>query len=441
MTTSTNRALWQKVYELARAEQERRKELARKYDWSLHARKNQRPPSGDWHTWLILAGRGFGKTRTGAETIREWVQQGHARRIALLGHTQADVRSVMIEGESGLLSVYPPNKCPKYSPSKGQITWNNGTIAKCYSSDAYDQLRGPQFDTAWVDELAKFTYAKEAWDQLCLTLRLGKHPRAIVTTTPRPIPLLFQLIKSPSITVTRGSTFDNAQNLSPRFLEHIRENFSGTRLGNQELLGQLLATQNHTLWTPKLFTNHRVTSAPELARILIAVDPAASHSDSSSETGIIVAGKGYDGRGYVLEDLSGKMSPTQWGVAAVDAYQRHQAERIIAEVNNGGNMVVQVLKTVDESVPVKSVYAQQSKKTRAEPIAALYEQGRISHVGSFDTLEDQLCNFQSEKKNCASDRMDALVWALSKLFFATHKTDTASSLVLPYKDLPHISCV
>ncbi|MEN8236030.1 MAG: terminase family protein [Pseudomonadota bacterium] len=439
MTKPPKSSLWQQAYELACAERDRRRKLSQKYDWSKHARSNQLPPPGKWHTWLILAGRGFGKTRTGAETIRQWVQQGTAKRIALLGHTQADVRSVMIEGESGLLSVFPENKQPKYSPATGKVLWSNGATASSYSSDAYEHLRGPQFDAAWVDELAKFTYAQEAWDQLCLTLRIGLQPRAIVTTTPRPIPLLFQLVKSPSVAITRGSTFDNQDNLSPRFLEHVRENFSGTRLGNQELLGELHAMQDNTLWHPKMFACHRVATATELTRILVAIDPAASNSESSNETGIIVAGEGVDRRGYVLEDLSGRMSPTQWGTVAIDAYRRHQAEQIIAEVNNGGNMVTQVLKTIDAAVDVKSVYAQHSKTTRAEPIAALYEQGRISHVGSFTTLEEQLCNYQPGKKNCASDRMDALVWALTELFFGSPKDDAVSALVVSSVDAPRIS--
>ena len=276
MLKSSNSALWQQAYKLACAELDRRNLLAQKYDWSLHARKNQLPPPGNWHTWLILAGRGFGKTRTGAETIKGWVQQGQARRIALLGHTQADVRRVMIEGESGLLSVFPANEQPKYSPATGQITWNNGATANSYSSDAFEQLRGPQFDTAWVDELAKFTYAKEAWDQLCLTLRLGSHPRAIITTTPRPIPLLFQLIKSSAVAVTRGSTFDNQDNLSASFIEYIREHYAGTRLGDQELLGNLLTTKENTLWQTQLFNNHRVNTTPDLIETIVAIDPAVT---------------------------------------------------------------------------------------------------------------------------------------------------------------------
>ena len=300
---------------------------------------------------------------------------------------------------------------------------------------------GPQFDTAWVDELAKFTYAKEAWDQLCLTLRLGSNPRAIVTTTPRPIPLLFQLVKSSAVSVTRGSTFDNQNNLSARFLEHIRENYVGTRLGDQELLGNLLTSKDNTLWRPEVFNQHRVSTIPELAKTIVAIDPAVSLAQSSNETGIIVASIGFDQQGYVLEDLSGKMSPTQWAMCAIEAYRRHQAALIVVEINNGGNMVEQVIKTIDASVQVKSVYAKQGKKIRAEPIAALYEQGRISHVGSFVTLEDQLCTFQPNKKNCASDRMDALVWAFTELFFAEHQADIVSASVITYSDFPRISCL
>lgn len=385
------------------------------FDWSFWGRYNQLAPVGDWRTWLVLAGRGFGKTRTGAEWIREQVERKGAKRIALVARTASDVRDVIVEGESGLMAICPPWNKPTYEPSKRRLTWPNGALATTYSADQPDLLRGPQHDCAWCDELASWQYDQEAWDMLMFGLRLGNDPRVIVTTTPRPTKLMKELLKDPTTSVTRGSTYDNRANLAKAFLDQIIKKYEGTRLGRQELLAEVLEDVIGALWNRAQLDDLKVTQIPEMKRIVVAIDPAVTSGVDSDETGIMVVGKGMDDKGYVIKDLSCKATPDQWARKAVDAYKEFQADRIIAEVNNGGDLVQTVLRTVDPDIPYKAVRASRGKVARAEPIAALYEQKRIRHLGSFPELEDQMCAFVPDKLESSPDRVDALVWGMTEL--------------------------
>lgn len=400
-----------------------------KYNWEFWARPNQLQPEGDWTTWLILAGRGFGKTRVGAETIRSWVcgdtplSPGRCSRIALVAETAADARDVMVLGESGLLACHPKDFRPEWSPTNRCVTWPNGAKAWVYNATEPDQLRGPQHDGAWTDELAKFQYAQATWDQLQFGLRLGDHPRQIVTTTPQPIPVIRKLLNDPDCIVTRGRTYDNASNLAAPFLKQIEERYGGTRLGRQELEGEVLDDMPGALWNREIIDSARKPKAPELDRIVVAVDPAVTSGEEADETGIVAVGvsRDEDGneRGYVLADRSMRGSPDEWAAAAVALYHELDADRIVAEKNQGGEMVTAVLKAKDRNVPVTLVHASRGKIVRAEPISALYEQGRVHHVGRFDKLEDQMCLFTRDADRSpgnSPDRVDALVWGLSALF-------------------------
>lgn len=376
------------------------------------------PPPGDWRVWLLLAGRGFGKTRTGAELVRTRVASRAARRIALVTPTAADARDVMVEGESGLLAISARRDRPTYEPSKRRLTWPNGAVAMTYSADEPDRLRGPQHDFAWCDELAAWRYP-EAWDMLMFSLRLGSDPRAVVTTTPRPTRLIKTLVADPKVVVTRGSTSQNRDNLAPAFLDQIVRRYEGTRLGRQELEAEILEDVPGAMWGRAVIEGTRLTRLPELARIVVAIDPAAGSGEQSDETGIVVAGKDTGGQGYVLADVSGRYAPTEWAKAAIAAYRAHDADRVVAEVNNGGEMVEATLRVVDPNVPFTAVHAARGKVARAEPVAALYEQGRVHHLGAFPALEDQMCGFVHDFDRAAAgyspDRVDALVWALTEL--------------------------
>ncbi|HYL48663.1 MAG TPA: terminase family protein [Stellaceae bacterium] len=387
-------------------------------DWEFWARPNQLPPPGDWRVWLLLAGRGFGKTRSGAEFVRARVESGLASRVALVGPTASDVRDVMIEGESGLLAISGEDWRPAYEPSKRRLTWPNGAVALAFSADEPERLRGPQHDLAWCDELAAWRYAA-AWDNLLLGLRLGSDPRAVVTTTPKPNRLVRDVLASPGTVVTRGSTFDNAANLAPAFLDTVVRRYQGTRLGRQELEAELLDDVPGALWSRDAIEAARVTAAPDLSRIVVAIDPAASSGEGADETGIVVAGLAHDGRVYVLDDLSGRMSPRAWALKAIAAYRKFAADRIVAEINNGGEMVEATLRSVQSDAPFRALRASRGKAVRAEPVAALYEQGRVHHVGGLPALEDQLCAFTADFDRAASgtspDRLDALVWAVTDL--------------------------
>jgi predicted phage terminase large subunit-like protein len=406
------------------------------HEWRFWARKKQLAPAGPWRVWLLLAGRGFGKTRTGAELVRSRAASGAARRIAFVGATAADARDVMVEGESGILAISPARERPRYEPSKRRLTWPNGAVATLFSADEPERLRGPQHDFAWCDELAAWRYP-EAWDMLMLGLRLGSDPRVVVTTTPRPTPLIRALLADPAVVVTRGRTAENCDNLAPAFLDQIVRRYEGTRLGRQELDGELIEDVPGALWSRGLIEAARVSARPDLTRIVVAIDPAAVSGEQADETGIVVAGKDRDGNGYVLADVSGRYTPTEWARAAIMAYRAHAADRIVAEVNNGGEMVEAMLRMIDPDVPFRAVRAARGKITRAEPIAALYEQGRVRHAGAFPRLEDQMCAFvpgggAGARGGCESsaggsgagsgspDRVDALVWALTELLIEPH---------------------
>jgi phage terminase large subunit-like protein len=399
--------------------------LALLYDWPFWARANQLPPDGDWRVWLLLAGRGFGKTRTGAEMIRARATARTARRLALVAPTAGDARDVMVEGESGILAISPPWERPRYEPSKRRLTWPNGAIATLFSADEPERLRGPQHDAAWCDELASWRYP-EAWDMLMFGLRLGTDPRVVVTTTPRPTKLLRELIADPAAVVTRGTTYENRANLAAAFVGQIIHKYQGTRLGRQELEAELLEDVPGALWTRGMIEGSRARGAPAFIRVVVAIDPAGSSTEGADETGIIVVGKDEDGRGWVIADASGRYSPTEWAKTAISAYRAHGADRIVAEVNNGGDMVEATLRMIEPSAPFAAVRATRGKVTRAEPIAALYEQGRIRHLGVFPRLEDQMCAFTIEAHGNLSarsagyspDRVDALVWALTHLLVA-----------------------
>jgi len=400
------------------------------YDWEFWARPKQLPPDWDWYIWMMLSGRGGGKTRPGAELVIKWAKEGYSP-IALVGETKADVRDTMVEvGDSSILSISPPWFRPEYEPSKRRVTWPNGVLGIIYSGDEPDQLRGPQHQKAWVDELAKFKYPQEAWDNLMLGLRMGNKPQAVVSTTPRPIKAIKELVKdertetNPNgrVAVTRGHTLENKDNLAPDFLNYILRKYGGTRLGRQELAGEILDDNPNALWKRTQMDELRVTQHPDLARIVVAIDPAVSTGDESDDTGIIVAGIApYMGalHGYILDDLTIKGTPDQWATAAVTGYYRHRADKVVGEVNNGGDMVEHTVRTVDKSIPFKAVHASRGKYIRAEPVSALYEQGRVHHVGFFPELEDQLCEWVPG--DTSPDRLDALVWALTELMLEAEK--------------------
>jgi len=390
-------------------------------DWrGFLARPEQLAPPGDWSTWIINAGRGFGKTEAGAQWVRERVQQG-SRQIALIAETQKDLEEVMV---ARLLAIHPEHERPSVRFKPVRVTWPNGAQALGYNGTEPDQLRGPEFDTAWVDELAKYRKARATWDMLQFTMRAGNDPRVIVTTTPRPIPVLREILSSPRSVITRGSTFDNAANLPAQFLADLENRYGGTRLGRQELNAEVLDDLPGALWTRAMFDDHRVKEAPDMQRIVVAVDPSGTggEGDEGDSIGIVVAGKGVDGRCYVFADRTCKLSPDGWGRRAVAAYKEFNADRIVAERNFGGAMVEHVIRTVDSSVSYKEVTASRGKVARAEPVAALYEQGRVSHVGGLPEVEDQCCligpdGFIGEG---SPDRADALVWAITELMLGEH---------------------
>ena len=395
------------------------------WQWPFWARPEQLAPEGSWTSWIFCAGRGAGKTRSGSEWIRQKVKEG-CGRISLISPTAGDARDVMVEGESGILSVCWDGDFsnsgehlgrPAYEPSKRRLTWANGAQASLFSAEEPERLRGPQSDAIWADELAAWSRMQDTWDMAVLGLRLGDRPQAMVTTTPKPTKLLRFLLSDSRSVVTRGSTFDNAANLAPSFLEAIRDRYEGTRLGRQELFAEILDDFPGALWTRGMF---RDDAPPDMARVVVGVDPSGASGAEGSDAdsiGIVVAGKGVDGRFYVIEDATCSLSPEGWGRRAVDRYRAHSADKIVAERNYGGDMVASVLRTADQNAPIRLVTASRGKAVRAEPIAALYEQGRVSHASGLDALEDQmlqmtLSGFVGEG---SPDRVDALVWALTDL--------------------------
>lgn len=387
------------------------------YDWrGLWARTEQLAPTDpDWTTWLILSGRGWGKTRAGVEWVIEQAQQHPGWRIALVARTAADVRDTMVEGESGILACSPPGFVPAYEPSKRRLTWPNGSMATTFSGEEPKALRGPQHYAAWADEVASWQYAQDTWDNLQFGLRLGQHPRVVVTTTPRPINLLRDLMNDSLTRITRGSTFDNAANLAPSALAAFRRRYEGTRLGRQELYGEIMDDVPGALWSRTILDDSRVKEAPEMARIVVGVDPAVTSGEDSDDTGIVVVGKGVNGAYYVLADRSCHLSPDAWARRALIALDEFKGDRIIAEVNNGGDLVEATIRTARQRAPFKAVHASRGKRIRAEPVAALYEQGRVHHVGAMPQLEDQMVTFLPDGSEGSPDRVDALVWAITEL--------------------------
>ena len=386
--------------------------------WQVSARPNQLPPEGEWSVWLLLAGRGYGKTRVLSEMANLWATTGVCKRMALVAATAGDARDVMVEGESGILACAPPWCQPEYQATR-RLAWPNGALAYTYSADEPERLRGPQHDGALVDELGSWR-RPEAWDMLMFGLRLGQHPRVVIATTPRPTRLIRQLLarEGKDLVVTRGSTYENRGNLAPGFFDTIIKKYEGTRLGRQELLAEVLLDTPGALWSLDNIDAARREHAPDLARVVVAIDPAVSSHEGSDETGIIVAGRDGRDHAYVIEDLSGKYAPNDWAQRAISAYFRHSADRIVAEVNQGGALVENTIRTIDSGVPFTAVHASRGKYIRAEPVAALYEQHRVHHVGAFAELEDQITSFTADidrGKLGSPDRVDALVWGLTDL--------------------------
>lgn len=388
-----------------------------RFHWPFWARPTQLPPSGQWRYWLLNSGRGFGKTRAGAEWVRMKVAQG-ARRIGLIAETAADARDVMVEGESGILSCYPPSDRPLYEPSKRRITWRNGAVASTFSGDAPDQLRGPSHDCVWADETCKWKYLDTAWDMMDFGLRIGPHPQAVVTTTPRPLPWMRRMMlearsDAGQVVLTHGSTYENRINLAPGFIANVLSRYEGTRLGRQELYAEVLDDYEGALWTHALLDACRVTKAPPMQRIVVGVDPG-------HHAGIVVAGLGDDGHGYVLDNCSLAGTPIDWARQAVAAYYRYSANTLVLERNHGGEMAETTVRTIDPTVAIRTVWASQGKYARAEPVSALYEQHRVHHVGMFASLEDQLTSWAPGEGAPSPDMLDALVWALTDLLLSGH---------------------
>ncbi|KMS57616.1 DNA-packaging protein [Sphingobium cupriresistens] len=390
-------------------------------EWLYLARPAQLPPPGDWRIWLMMAGRGFGKTRAGAEWVRGIAEADPQARIALVGATLGEARSVMVEGASGLLAIAPWWNRPAYAPALRKLTWPNGAVASLFGAAEPEGLRGPQFSHGWADEIAKWAGGEAAWDNLMMGLRLGTRPRVLATTTPRPVPLVRALVArdGDDLVVTRGRTAENAAHLADGFVDAMTASYGGTRLGRQELDGELIEEVEGALWSRDLIERCRVAHVPgALSRVVVAVDPPASAGGDAC--GIVVAGVGGDGRAYVIADASvAGQSPEGWARAVAAAALVHDADRVVAEANNGGAMVESVLRAAEAAMPVKLVHASRGKVARAEPVAALYEAGRVMHRGAFPALEDEMCGLIAGGgyvgPGRSPDRADALVWALSEL--------------------------
>jgi len=392
-----------------------------RYLWTDQlARIEQIPTEEGWSVWLYLAGRGAGKTRTAAEWMAWEAIKTPKTRWAVVAATFSDVRDTCAEGESGLVSILRRyGALENYNRSMGEIRLTNGSRIKLFSADEPDRLRGPQFHGAWCDELAAWRY-EDTWDQLQFGLRLGEHPRTLITTTPRPVPIIKRLLAQDdgSVKVVRGSTFDNAKNLAPSALAQLRARYEGTRLGRQELFAEVLTDTPGALWTLEMLESSRIKEAPDFVRIVVAIDPATTSGENADETGIVVVAKGTDGRGYVLADRSCRDTPSGWAHRAIAAFHEFNADRVVAEKNQGGDMVELTIRSVEPTIPFKGIVAKVGKRLRAEPIAALYEQGRVSHIGAFDLLEDQMTGWVPDS-GYSPDRLDALVHGLAELGLAT----------------------
>lgn len=400
--------------------------------WEVFAHKHQLPPAlapcgAPWLTWLMIGGRGAGKTRAGAEWVRAQafgrapLATEKAGRIALVGETEHDVREVMIEGVSGLLGVHGRHERPVWMPSRKRLEWSNGAVAQVFSAEDPESLRGPQFHCAWSDEMAKWRHAEAAFDMLQFGLRLGHQPRQLITTTPRPIALLKRLLSDPTTVTTRAATSANAYFLAPTFLQGVMGRYAGTRLGRQELDGEIIEDRPDALWSRALLEQCRVRDVPPLQRVVVAVDPPVSSGKRADACGIVAAGISGDGIVYVIADETvSSVTPTMWANKAIALWHRCEADALLVEVNQGGEMVRAVINEIDATVPVTSVRAARGKWLRAEPVATLYEQGRVKHAGAFAALEDEMCDFASSglSSGKSPDRLDAMVWAVSALALA-----------------------
>jgi phage terminase large subunit-like protein len=399
--------------------------------WEFFRHSHQNAPvlaqgGGPWSTWLVLAGRGAGKTRAGAEWVRKIARDNGKRGvalvspIALVGETEHDAREVMVEGIGGLLAVHQRGERPVWIPSRRRLEWRNGTVAQVFSAEDPESLRGPQFAAAWCDELAKWRHAEAAFDMLQFGLRLGERPRQVITTTPRPIALIKRLLSDPATAVTRAGTAANARHLAPAFLDAVVARYAGTRLGRQEIDGEIVEERSDALWTRSRIEDCRLKAPPQLARIVFAVDPPASARKGADACGLVAAGKAADGVVYVIaDDTATGLSPMGWARRAIALWRRLHADALVAEVNQGGDMVRAVIREADPTVPVIAVRARRGKWLRAEPVALLYEQGRVKHAGIFPALEDEMCDFGLDglSSGRSPDRLDALVWAVSALTF------------------------
>ena len=397
-------------------------------DWHAQARPEQLPPPGDWFGWLILAGRGWGKTRTGAQWILEQ-KRGGCRMMGLIGATAADVRDVMIQGPAGILRCAPEYDRPDYQPSNRCLIWRNGAQALLFSAEEPDRLRGPQFEAVWLDELAAYGEPVSVWEQLEYGLRSG-NPRAVITTTPRPLAIIKELKARADFVVTTGSTYDNRENLAASIFDNVIAKNEATRLGRQEIHAEILEDTPGALWTLDMIERARVKTAPALTRIIVAVDPAVTSGASSDLTGIVAVGLGEDGHTYVLKDISGRYSPLAWASKVVGLYWSLRADRVIAETNMGGDMIEASLRNVDPNVSFKGIPARLGKIGRAEPVAACYEQSRVHHVGVFPELEAEMCGYTPGSKK-SPDRMDALVHGIAELMLGV----STSGVIEYYRQL------
>ena len=428
-----SRSKWEEIALLEAAEQTRLLRLLREgaredllHSWRVHARPEQLAPAGDWRIWLVMAGRGFGKTRAGAEWVRAIAARDGSARIALVAASLHEARSVMVEGESGLLAIAPGWDRPIWHPALRRLVWKSGAQAMLFGAAEPESLRGPQFSHGWADEVAKWPYAKAAWDNLMMGLRLGERPRLVATTTPRPVPLIRALAKDRDVALTRGGTADNRANLPQAFLAAMRRDYRGTHLGRQELEGELIEELEGALWSRDLIERcrKRLDEGVSLERIVVGVDPPAGTDGDAC--GIIVVGRDAGGQGWVLADATvARASPEGWARAVAGAAYRFGADRIVAEANNGGAMVESVLRAAGQDLPVRLVHASRGKAARAEPVAALYEKGRVHHAGAFPELEDQMCGLMTgggyAGPGRSPDRADALVWALSETMLGRNR--------------------
>lgn len=389
-------------------------------EWLKDARPKQLSPSEDHQIWLILAGRGWGKTRTGAMDAILYALRNPEVQVAVVTPTFGDIRRVAFGGVSGILSCLPI-ECLKtgrgvgYNTSNSEIKLHNGSKITGFSATEPDRLRGVQFHRAWCDELAAWQYP-DAFDQLMFGLRLGKNPQCVITTTPRPTPLIKDLMRRDNTIVTTGNTFENEENLAKSALDQMREKYGGTRLGRQELYAEILEDVEGALWDQAMIDGCRMSSKqlPDFTSVIVAIDPAVTSHENSDETGIVVVGKDNNNQYYVIDDLSGRYSPDAWGNKAISAFEEYKADRIVAEVNNGGDLVERLLRNIDSQIPYRSVRASRGKIARAEPVSALYEQGRVRHIKIFSELENQMCTYTGQSKP-SPDRLDALVWGLSEI--------------------------